>query len=146
MLDTDHFTDLEIIAMTLIGESEGLGEEGMTGTALTLVNRTKANLHWLGGNTLRGVCLQKDQYDVWWPATNNSDRDRVIMVADKNPVYGPYIMALGIAGDALNNRLPDVTKGAVSYFDPPADPYWAKGKTPCYVEGTRRYFDLKAIT
>ena len=146
MLATDRLTDIEIVACTLIGESESLGEQGMTGTALTIVNRAAANLHWLGGNTLRGVCLRPKQYQVWTPGSN--DYARVLNVAENNPFYGPYVMALGIAGDALANRLTDFTDGAVSYYDSDScdTPGWARGKLPCYVEGARFYYDLKAIS
>lgn len=147
-LDTDRFTDLEILAMTMTGESESLGERGLTGTALTIINRVKANLHWLGGNSVRGVCLQNDQYDVWWPQTNNSDRERVLDIAENHPAYGPYILSVRIAGDALAGRLVDFTNAAVSYYDSDScgEPYWAEGKTPCLIDGKRFYYDLEAIT
>lgn len=145
MTDTDAFSDLEILACTLLGESEDLGEQGMTGTALTIVNRAAADLDWLGGTTLRGVCLQKSQYDCWWPQDNNDDRQRILLIASTNPLYGPYVVAQGVAKEALSGILTDFTHGAVSYYDPPAFPFWAKGKTPCYVEGARNYFNLAAI-
>lgn len=145
MLDTDRLTDLEIVVCTLIGESEALGEHGMTGTALTLINRAHANLKWLGGSTIRGVCLQKEQYDCWWPAEGNDDRARILQIAETNPLYGPYILGMRIAGDALAGRLTDFTNGAVSYFDPPASPSWAREKTPCYIDGSRLYFNLSSI-
>ena len=145
MADTDDLSDVEIVACTLVGESESLGETGMTGTALTLINRANANRGWMGGSTLRGVCLQKEQYDVWWPPSNNEDRERVLTIARQNPLYGPYVSALRIAQDALNGNLVDYTNGAVSYVDPPANPSWAANNTPCYVEGSRRYFNLAAV-
>ena len=145
MADTDTLSDLEILACTLVGESESLGEDGMTGTALTIVNRVRANLHWLGGYSVRGVCLQPQQYDCW-NAGDNTDRSRILEIAQNNPIYGPYVLAQRIAGDAIAGRLVDFTNGAVSYYDPPADPYWAKGKTPCFIDGKRQYFDLRAVT
>jgi hypothetical protein len=87
MSDLNQFSDVEILAMTYIGESESSGHDYMVGTACTIVNRAKANRHWLGGDTLRGVCLQPEQYDVWLPG---ADRDRVIQIATQNPLYGPY--------------------------------------------------------
>lgn len=144
-MDTDVLSDVEIVACTLLGESENLGEDGMTGTALTIMNRAGANLHWLGGNTLRGVCLQNKQYDCWWPVANNDDRERILSISHTNPLYGPYILALRIASDALAENIVDFTNGAVSYFDPPAKPDWAEGKTPCYIQGKRQYYDLKAV-
>ena len=144
MVDINQFSDTEIIAMTLIGESESKGHDYMVGTACTLMNRVKANLHWMGGDTLRGVCLQANQYDVW---LLGADRDRVIQIATQNPLYDAYVDALGIAGQAIDGKLEDVTRNAVSYYDSDAcaEPYWAKGKTPCFTQGARYYFPLSAI-
>lgn len=134
--------------MTLIGESENRGHDGMVGTACTVLNRAKADLKWLGGANVRDVCLHQGQYDVWWPQTNNEDRERVLSVATKNPTYGPYLDALRIAQSAIKGDLPDSTNHAVSYYDSLGcpKPYWAKGKEPCYVSGTRNYYNLAAIT
>ncbi len=142
MNDTDALTAQEILACTLIGESESLGPRGMTGTALTVLNRANANIHWLGGVTVRGVCLYPGQYDVWLPG---DDRIRVMKIAQTDPSYPPYEEALKIASDVMTLSLEDFTCGAVSYFDPPANPKWARGKNPCFVDGNRYYFDLAAI-
>ena len=137
-----QFTAQQILALTCLGESESLGKRGMTGTALTIMNRANANLKWLGGITIRGVCLQPAQYDVWMPG---KDRDRVIGIALNDPTYPAYLDAMQIASDAMTLALEDFTLGAVSYFDPPAHPYWAKGKNPCFIDGNRYYYDLEAI-
>jgi hypothetical protein len=147
MTDTDQFSTKEIVAMTAVGESDRLGHVGMAGTVCTAVNRAKANLHWMGGSDVRNVCLAHDQYDVWWPATDNEDRQRVFDIATKNPLYGPYVDALGIAVSALAGTLPDCTNGAVTYYDSDecACPRDLVGKAPCHIEGARIYFDLAAV-
>lgn len=133
--------------MTLIGEAESLGHDGMVGTACTIVNRAKANLKWLGGPRVRDVCLRQHQYDVWWPAEHNPDRERVLSVATQNPAYGPYLDATRTAQLAVSGTLPDTTNSAVSYFDSDqcAIPAWATGKNPCLIVGSRWYYDLSAI-
>jgi hypothetical protein len=133
--------------MTALGESESLGSAGMTETINTVTNRAKANIQWMGGNDARSVCLAHDQYDVWWPETNNEDRQRVLDIALKNPTYGPYVTALGLAARALVGNLPDVTNGAVSYYDSDECdcPDNLVGKTPCHMSGSRIFYGLAAV-
>jgi hypothetical protein len=140
------FSDLEIFAGTLIGEAESLGEQGMAETACTVLNRAAANLHWMGGNNVRDVCLAPSQYSTWNPG-DNSDRERVINIIQNNPLYGPYVIATGIAQSAISGSLADCTNGAVSYYDSDgcAQPRWAIGKTPCYVNVARNYYDLTEV-
>jgi hypothetical protein len=147
MSDTDDLTDLQILACTLIGESENLGENGMSGTALTIMNRAAANIKWMGGSSARGVCLQPEQYDCWDPDPGNTDRQRIISIATTNPLYAPYALATRIASDAIAHRLTDFTNNAVSYYDSDqcSCPKTLVGKTPCYIDGARYYFDLKAV-
>jgi N-acetylmuramoyl-L-alanine amidase len=148
MADTDQFSTQEIFAMTLIGESESLGESGMVETACTILNRAKANLRWMGGSDIRTVCLSKGQYDCWWPVLNNPDRTRVIQIALNNTAYAPYFTALTIAGSAIAGNLEDITNGAVSYYDSNmcGEPYWAEDAQPCYTSGKRFFYDLATIT
>lgn len=148
MSDTDALSTLEIFACTLIGESESLGQSGMLGTACTIVNRARANKKWMGGNDVRNVCLQKGQYDCWWPQSDNADRERILEIAQNNPLYGPYAAAVRIAQDAINGVLVDVTNSAVSYYDSDKcpEPYWTKGKEPCCVDNKRFYFDLATVS
>jgi hypothetical protein len=146
MSDTDAFPDQDIFAMTLIGESESLGEQAMTAQASSIMNRVKANIGWMGASNARNVCLARNQYDVWWPATDNADRQRCLDIAQNNRAYPPFVVALGIAATALAGDLVDCVNGGVSYFDGDNTPYWAIGKTPCFVNGTRQYYDLAAVT
>src|ERR1700722_465851 len=116
MDDLAPFSRVEILGLTGIGESESLGIAGMTETICTVMNRAKANLHWLGGNDVRNVCLAHDQYSCWNEGSGG-ERERLINIATQNPLYGPYVIAIGVASRALANDLPDVTNDGVSYFD-----------------------------
>jgi hypothetical protein len=147
MADTDTLTVQQVLALTAVGESDDLGETGMTETICTAINRAKANLEWMGGSDVKAVCLARNQYDVWWPQTGNADRQRVLDIAQNNPSYRPYIAALGLAANALAGDLADVTNNAVSYYDSDEcpEPGWAKGKTPCHVNGARIFYNLAAV-
>jgi hypothetical protein len=142
MTDTDAFSDVEILALTAIGESEELGEKGMQQTINTVTNRVNANLEWMGGSDVRTVCLQPGQYDCWNPG---KDRDRIISIGLQNPSYAPYVTALGLAASALAGDLPDITNGAVSYGDDGEHPEVHPGSQPCLVDGSRVFYDLAAV-
>ena len=134
MTDTDQFTDLQILAMTLIGEFESMGETGMTQGACVIMNRAKENIHWMGGNNVRKICLQPLQFSCWNDDPNNKDRKRIINIASTNPSYGAYVLAARIAGDAINGRINDSVGGAVSYINHlECHPKWAAGKEPAFI-------------
>lgn len=141
--DLSQFSDIEILALTAIGESESLGEQGMIQTINTIMNRMAANLAWLGGADVRAVCLQKGQYDCWDAGT--SDRQRIIDIGTNNPTYGPYLVALRLAESAIAGTLPDTTAGAVSYVDPPARACVHPGSNPCCIIGHRWFYPLSAV-
>lgn len=145
--DTDQFTDLQILAMTLIGEAESLGEQGMEEVACVILNRSKANLAWMGGDNIRQICLQPFQFSCWNNSSDNADRQRILDIAIKTPSYAAYVLALRIAGDALASRLIDSTNSAVSYFDRRyCYPQWAKGKLLCYVNSDIWFYNLAAVS
>lgn len=147
MQDTDILTDLEVFAATLIGEAESLGEQGMEEVACVILNRSKANLPWMGGCNVRQICLQPFQFSCWNNSPDNADRKRILSIATSATVYAPFVLATRIAGDALAGRLADCTNNAVSYFDPRyCYPRWAKGQAVCYMNGDVWFFNLAAIT
>lgn len=144
MIDLSRFSDTEILALTALGESESLGSKGMQQTINTVINRVGANLSWMGGSAIRNICLKPYQYSTWNPGAN-SDRERVINIGLNNPVYGPYIAALGLAAQALAGTLEDITKGAVSYADGGAKIKVHPGSEPCLMDGNRIFYNLKAV-
>jgi hypothetical protein len=145
MGDTDLFTDLQILALTALGESEDLGEIGMQQTINIIMNRVAANIEWMGGSNARQVCLQKNQFDCWWPQSDNEDRSRILEIANQNPLYGPYIVALGLAESALAGNLSDITSGCVSYVDGNAKACVHPGSEPILIIGERKFYDLSAV-
>lgn len=143
MAETDQFSDTEILALTAVGESDNLGEDGMTQTLNVIMNRVAANKKWMGGDDARTVCLRKRQFDCW--DAGSGDRQRIIDIGSNNPTYGPYLLALGLATRAIASDLADTTNRAVSYVDPPAKADVKPGSKPCAVIGTRQFYDLAAV-
>lgn len=142
MSDTDGLTNLEILACTLIGEAESMGEQGMTEVACVVLNRVRE--HWFAKG-IRDACLRPRQFSCW-NSGDNADRSRILEIAQNNPLYVPYVNAMRIAGDAIAGRITDCVNGAVSYFNHlKANPDWALEKTPCYVNEPVWYFNLDAV-
>lgn len=141
MSDLSQFSDLEILALTSVGESESLGQKGMQQTINTVMNRLSAQLHWMGRN-IREICLKPGQYDCW---DAGKDRDRIIDIGKSNPLYGPYVTASLLARAALNGGLIDITCGAVSYVDGNAVACVHPHSKPCLIDGQRTFYDLIAV-
>lgn len=143
MNDTAVFTELEILGLTAVGESDALGADGMQQTINIVMNRVKANINWMGGAYARSVCLQKRQFNCWDQGTG--DRQRIIDIGIRHPTYGPYLVALGLAERALAGNLPDLTNGSVSYVDGDTRACVHPGSQPHLIVGARKFYDLKAV-
>lgn len=144
MTDTDALNTLEILALTAVGESDGLGEIGMQQTINTVMNRVAADLHWMGGNDPRAVCLKPHQYDCWDQGA--ADRARIMKIGLEDIKNESYQTALRLAEDALSGNLPDITNGAVSYGDHGEKPSTHPGSQPCLVVGDRVFYNLEAVS
>jgi spore germination cell wall hydrolase CwlJ-like protein len=120
MLDTDAFSDQEIVAKTLDGEAGNQGYEGQQAVANVIMNRVKLN--WQGETTLRGVCLHRKQFSCWNPGFC---RDRIMKYLDPQ--------CLQIARDLILDHLPDITHEADSYEVTGTNAYWTLGLVPCAV-------------
>lgn len=129
--DTKDIPDLGIVARTLWGEFRGGGYLGMQSVACVILNRAKSNIRWWGGPDLRSICLAPWQFSCW--LKNDPNRAKMIAVSKDD---ASYRIALEIAGLALEDKLPDITNGAMQYFNhnmPSGSwPDWAVNGTPCY--------------
>ena len=129
-LDTDKFTDVQIIAMTLDGEAANQDAIGKQMVANTLMRRVA--LKWQGETTMRGVCLHRKQYSCWSPGP---DRDRIM--GEISPE------CLVLAEQALAGSLSDLALGADSYIVRGTPCYWAKGLTPVVSHGAHDFYKTR---
>lgn len=97
-----------VVALTAIGEASNQGYNGMQAVINSVVNRVKHPGWW--GDTLRNVCLAKEQYDCWMAGP---DRLRMLEIPADDVVYQ---QALTLARLAVAGTLPDITEGADSYY------------------------------
>lgn len=58
-------SDKEILAQTVYHEARGESEDGWKGVAHVIMNRSKANKSYWGGNSVASVCKQPGQFECW---------------------------------------------------------------------------------
>ena len=98
----------EILARTIWGEARNQGAEGMQAVANTVMNRVVRGGWW--GSTITGVCLKPWQFSCW--NADDPNRAKLLSVTDADPQFAE---ALGIAQQAIDGDLQDITGGATSY-------------------------------
>ncbi len=144
--DTLALSDLDIIALTLVGEARGLHHTGMVEVACTIINRLNANKWW--GHSERAICLYPWQFSCWndHDAASRAYRQKLINWPSSDASYQD---ALTIAADAMIDVLPDITNGATHYFNHVTIPEakWPKWYRPgisvaCHIDEPHWFFDL----
>lgn len=118
----------DIVARTAWGEARGEGILGMQAVMNTFANRAARPAWW--GRSLDQVCLMMNdkgvhQYSCW----NKSDANRQLLLA-VSMSDAQFAQAVDLARSLMLNKLPDLTKGADSYYDARSGnvPSWAKAR------------------
>lgn len=112
---------LEVAAGTAWGENRAYGILGLQSVLNVVWNRA-AHPRWWGTDVL-SVCRSPDQFSCW--NSDDPNYQQILRVTTADPEFA---LALGLAAYMLAGKLPDVTGGADSYFDPTGDagiPSWA---------------------
>lgn len=101
----------KIVVTTLWGEARGEGEKGMQAVMNVIMNRANGNF-----NQTRGIVLAHKQFSMW----NNISNAEVVAahVVEKYKNDKSWKMATHIVDLAESGKLPDITGGATSYFNP----------------------------
>jgi len=133
MSDTDQFSDQEIVAKTLWGESRGEGHDGQQAVANVIMNRANSPRWW--GNDARSVCLKPYQFSCW--NENDPNRAKLMAITTDDSIYG---QCLSIAGDALSGALSDLTLGSDSYCTLSSSPNWSEGLSPVITIGNHKFY------
>lgn len=100
-------SERELLAITLVGEAGGEGDQGMLAVGNVIVNRAKKNFT---GRTVSDVIMSPRQFSVW-----NNQRPETLYNARKDTDV--YRRADRIAGELLSGRASDVTGGADHYLN-----------------------------
>jgi hypothetical protein len=126
------------VAQTAWGEARGCGERGMH--AVINVQESRADHPSWWGDDLYSVCHEPYQFSCW--NAGNPNLPKMLAVTTADPEYASALM---MAGKAVHGTLPDITKGADSYYAksmsrPPA---WAARASPVYEDQWHKFFRLQ---
>ena len=126
---------LTAMACTIWMEARSDGQAGMQAVASIILNRTNHPRWW--GHGILSVCLEPEQFSSW---NTGSTQIPLVQKAIENG-DAIYMEALKIAELAMEDDLPDNTRGADSYFavSIPA-PSWAKENEFTIQIGRQRFY------
>lgn len=119
-----------VIALTILAEARGEGQDGMSAVACVIAQRAvNRNL------TPEQVCLQKWQFSCW---NGKSESDLAHLYQTPQAEYALYL-------ESNINRMNRAKVGFAdhyyaSYIKPP---YWAKGRKPVTKIGKHIFFNIK---
>lgn len=106
-------SDQILLARMLFGETRGQTKYEKIAVAHTALNRTKDGQE-RNGNTLREVILMPKQYSCFNPGTNSRRQVMDPQSVDARSFYD----CLKVAGEVLDGKYADPTKGATLYYNP----------------------------
>lgn len=130
---------VDVLARTIWGEARGEGERGMHAVANVVMNRVSRPKWW--GRDVAAVCLYPYQFSCWNDGDPNLPQLRSVTSADRE-----FLIALRLAAEAVNGKLPDITKGATSYKTVrlPWPHAWGPERLPLVTVGHQAFYDLEA--
>jgi spore germination cell wall hydrolase CwlJ-like protein len=117
-IDINTVSDQDIVALTLLMEARGEGEEGMKLVATVIFNRAAERK-----KTLREICLEKYQFSCW-NKIENIEYYRKIFRCN---VSGKT--ACRIADNMVLNGIRPINKEYTHYHTTNINPKWSYGKT-----------------
>ena len=123
IVDDSKDKQIDTLARTAWGEARGEGTQGMQAVCNVVMNRVKKG-GWYG-LTPEDVCLKPYQFSCWLKSDPN--REKLLSVNESDQSFAT---AKTLAKQAVNGKLPDITRGATHYLalkSLSAVPSWTKG-------------------
>ena len=134
--DGNEELDIDLFARVLYGEARGEPDEGKIAIANVVMNRVNNPCWW--GKDLYSVLKKPYQFSCL--NDNDPNLPIIMSVTEDNPVFD---RCLDIAKQAFSNKLPDITKGANSYYAKSiAAPKWTVGLTPTAEIGNHIFYNM----
>lgn len=135
-------THIDTLARTMWGEARGQGARGMQAVANVVMNRLKAAQGSAAkarqfGATVSEICKKPWQFSAW--NANDPNLEKLLAVTTAN---ADFRVALDLARQAVEGRLPDITGGADHYHANYVKPSWSVGATPVAVVGVHEFYKL----
>lgn len=140
MSDLNLLSDLDIMALTVFGESRGEIADGKKAVAWVIRNRADHPRWW--GHCLREVCLMPYQFSCWLP----DDPNRPVLLDARTRTLAAYQATRLICEYVLKApSFGDPTRGSDHYctLDVVDKTRWAKGRKPECIIGHHAFFRIE---
>ena len=138
VLNKKQVEDAYIITATIWQEAKGEGEKGMHGVLNVIMNRSFGDFR-----NARNVALDPSQFSVWNKVINPTGKSiNIKNQCESKTIEGceMYPIAVKLVDDAMKNKLVDITKGALFFYNPyKVRPSWANGMTKTITIGNHRF-------
>lgn len=143
MIDLTQLSDLEILTLTLIGESRGELIEGIVAVGCVIRNRVLSQK-----KSYADICLAPKQFSCW----NENDPNRVLleelaegMILGVDLPELVYIQCHYVAYGIIHNKILDNTHGSLNYltmdlWNSTQKPSWARNVTSAISKGNQVFF------
>lgn len=143
MFDTENLSDIEVLALTLIGEARGEPIEGQVAVASVIRNR----LHTADYKNFREVCLAPKQFSCWNDDNPNQQllKDIASRMQMGQTIDPAYRQCLYIATGVYTSAIRDNVNGAQNYltktlFESVNRPNWARHASRMIEKGNQIFF------
>lgn len=135
-----NLNEIDTLARNLWGEGRGTGKTGMWHIANVHVNRVKNPCWW--GHDMISVCLAPWQFSCRNP--DDPNLPKLLAVTSDDPTFS---IAIGLAAQACNGTLPDLTNGADSYYalSMSRPPLWAKKAVRTFSDGWHVFYRTRPL-
>jgi spore germination cell wall hydrolase CwlJ-like protein len=126
-----------LLALTLVGEAGGEGQQGMQAVGNVIMNRARQNIR---GNTVSEVIMSPRQFSVWNNVNPSTRLAAINSASAGSAVARQYQQAYDLAGNLLSGRASDITGGATSYHARYVNPPWADPSKRTVVIGQHIFY------
>ncbi|MCP3681585.1 MAG: cell wall hydrolase [bacterium] len=134
----------QLIAMTMYGEARGQSLNGQILVGFTLMNRWKHPNPRRYGKTLHDICWKREQFDCWKKGNVNYKKmHKAMQTLIDMGVSKRMEQCMYLSSGVLTGHILDISKGANHFYATKTKkPFWAKGHTPCVIEGDHAFYKL----
>lgn len=133
-----NVTNAYIVAATLWGEARGEGTNGMQAVLNVIMNRAKGNF-----DKAHKVVLMPKQFSMWNSVTNPTQTALEVARDNFNTRDKQWMEAIKLVDLAAKGKLPDITGGAMFYFNPhKVTPSWASKLTKTVTIGDHDFYKV----
>tara|TARA_R100000808_G_C2136835_1_gene145077 strand:+ start:388 stop:888 length:501 start_codon:yes stop_codon:yes gene_type:complete len=132
--------DERVVALTILGEARGEGENGMYAVACVIEKRMQESTV---NHTPAEVCLQPSQFSIWNAGRGKVKKESQLyyLWESKSKDYARQLAR--VVCDKDKNLQHSVVGHANHYHTHSAKPSWSRGAKPVAKVGKHRFFKLR---